>query len=62
MIVTDDTIMWFGEHKGKSMGNVPDSYLLSLYNSGKAFGDIKIYLDKNIDAIKSNVNNQNLDK
>jgi uncharacterized protein (DUF3820 family) len=26
-IFTDDTIMWFGEHRNKKLEDVPDSYL-----------------------------------
>jgi uncharacterized protein (DUF3820 family) len=51
----DDSLMEFGEHKGKKLAEVPDSYLLGLYESGKCFGPIKVYIGENIDAIRANV-------
>ena len=57
----DDSIMPFGEHKGKKFKDVPDSYLLYLYESSKEvggrklFGELKEYINDNLDAIKSNV-------
>lgn len=60
----DDSIMPFGEHKGKKFKDVPDSYLLYLHNqsiegSRKLFGELKEYIKENIDAIKSNVKYDN---
>lgn len=53
--VTDDTPLWFGPYRGTKMANVPDEYLLNLYNSGKCFGNLKTYIEENLDVIKSNV-------
>lgn len=33
---TDNTIMKFGAHKGKKLGNVPDKYLLWWYTENKS--------------------------
>lgn len=52
---TDDTIISFGLHKGKKLSDVPDSYLLFLYESGKAFGDLKAYIIDNLEAIRANI-------
>lgn len=49
---TDNTIMSFGTHKGKALKNVPDSYLLWLYESGKAYGKLAMYIMDNLDIIK----------
>lgn len=55
---TDDTILDFGMHKGKKLINVPDSYLLFLYNEGRAFGKLKAYIQDNLDSIKENCKKQ----
>ena len=48
----DNTIMPFGKHKGEKMANVPDAYLLWLYENGKCVGEIKEYIENNLDVIK----------
>jgi uncharacterized protein (DUF3820 family) len=53
--LTDESFMEFGIHKGKKLAEVPDRYLLGLYNSGKCFGPIKTYIGENLDAIKANI-------
>ena len=45
--------------EGKTMAEVPDEYLLWLHNAGKAWGPVKFYILKNIDAIQANVNRKN---
>jgi len=50
--ITDDTIMWFGKYKGTKLANVPDEYLLYLYNSNKAYGKLKEYIENNLDNLK----------
>jgi len=54
-IYTDDTIIDFGIHKGKPLSEVPDQYLLELYQTGKAFGDLKAYIIDNLEAIRANI-------
>lgn len=54
MKITDDSIMPWGAHKGKQMSEVPDSYLLWLYENNKVSGVIREYIKDNLDAIKSN--------
>lgn len=57
----EESIMPFGEYKGRKFKDVPDSYLLFLYEKSreeggrKLFGELKEYINDNIDAIKSNV-------
>ena len=53
--LTDNSIMWFGIHKGKTLANVPSLYLWNLYDSGKAFGNLKDYIVDNLDSIKSDL-------
>lgn len=48
---TDESIMPFGKHKGKTLANVPDSHLLWLYDNGR-MGRLKTYIESNLTAIK----------
>jgi uncharacterized protein (DUF3820 family) len=48
-------IIDFGMHKGKHIENVPDEYLLWLYNGDVRDVKLKEYLDANIEAIKFRV-------
>ena len=49
--MTDTDLMPFGKYKGTAMTNVPPKYLLWLYENGVK-GDIKEYIEDNMDAIK----------
>ena len=55
-MLKDDSIMPWGIHKGKKMANVPDDYLLYLWENGKCSGEVKLYIKKNLEVIKSNIN------
>ena len=62
MILTDESPMPFGKHKGTAMANVPADYLLWMWNkqgSTKPFGEaaqaVKIYTSQNLDALKLEV-------
>ena len=47
MKVTDDTIMPFGKYQGRSLGEVPASYLLWFASQGGGgFRDIKEYIEE----------------
>lgn len=50
----DYSIMPFGKYKGAQLINVPDQYLLWLYENGKCFGELKDYIIANLDSIKHN--------
>lgn len=61
--LSDDSIMPFGMYKGKPMAEVPDSYLLGLFEKLKAdngiypdsMGDrVRQYVKENLDAIEKN--------
>lgn len=43
--------MPFGKHKGKSMEDVPASYLLWLRDNGVS-GDVKDYIEENLSALQ----------
>ena len=56
---TDDTPIFFGMHKGKKLANVPNEYLLYLWetsDNGKKLFDQKLatYIKENLEAIKMN--------
>lgn len=66
MPLTDESIMLFGKHKGKQLEDVPDEYLLWLWNESKQdYKDGKIgykpkaelmgYIEDNLQAIKNNL-------
>ena len=48
----DNSIMFFGVHKGKKLANVPAQYLLWLHKENKCFGELKKYIENNIDGLK----------
>ena len=54
--LTDDSTMPWGIHAGKKMEDVPDSYLLWLYEVKKVGGQVGAYIIENLDAIRQNVN------
>lgn len=52
--MTDNDLMPFGKHKGVKMANVPDSYLIYIYENdmiGK-FERVKKYIEENWDILK----------
>ena len=52
--MNDQSIISFGKYKGLTLEEVPDSYLLWLYENGKCFGQLKDYIAENLDSIKHN--------
>lgn len=53
--LTDESLMPWGKYKGDKMENVPASYLLWCYESGKCSKDVKDYIKDNIDVLNSEV-------
>lgn len=45
---TDETRMTFGKYKGEKMANVPDDYLIYLYNKDWVSGGLKEYIEENL--------------
>lgn len=61
-VFTDESIMPFGIHKDKKkLKDVPDQYLLWLYNNDR-MGKLKPYITENIQAIRKNVLEQKFKK
>lgn len=51
----DNSLMKFGMHQGKRLADVPDAYLLWLYENDKAHGALRTYIADNLDSIKVNI-------
>ena len=49
--MNDDSIITFGMYKGNKLANVPNDYLLYIYNKGWAKDDLKKYIKANLDSI-----------
>lgn len=50
--MTDDSLMPFGKHKGKPLRDVPDGYLLQLYDAKKLSGQLKEYVENRIPVLR----------
>lgn len=56
--MTDDSLMPYGEHKGKKLANVPANYLLYLLNNNRCTPELKEYIDDNYDVLWSELTEQ----
>jgi uncharacterized protein (DUF3820 family) len=54
-ILTDQSIMSFGKHKGKKLIEIPDEYFVWLYDNGLQAGDLKMYIEDSVPAIKNSI-------
>ena len=50
-MLTDNSPMPFGLHKGEKMANVPADYLLWLYHSNKCNAEVRAYIVENMDVL-----------
>lgn len=55
----DNSLMPFGKHKGEKMANVPSEYLIWCYDQEWCRGDVKSYIQQNLDALKQEIQYQN---
>lgn len=53
--MTDTSLMPFGKFKNAKMANVPADYLLWLHKEGKCFGELKRYIEENLDVLKEEI-------
>ena len=53
ILFTDESVIPFGKFKGTRLIDVPDSYLLWLYENDK-MGRLRAYIEDNIQAIQNN--------
>lgn len=51
-MLTDESIMPWGIHKGSRMANVPAQYLIWLYENDKCRGEVKTYIVDNLDFLR----------
>lgn len=58
--MTDESVMAFGVHKGQKLANVPAGYLVWLFDNGKAWGELKTYIEANMDVLRVQVNNDKM--
>lgn len=49
----DTDLMPWGVHKGKKMANVPAGYLIWLLENKKCSGEVKKYIEDNLEVLKS---------
>jgi uncharacterized protein (DUF3820 family) len=59
MKLNDETVMWFGIHKGKTLENVPADYLLALYYKNLCGENLKEYIRENMDVLNHEIKNKN---
>ena len=48
----DSSIMPFGKYKGIKLANVPPEYLIWLYENANVYGELKKYIEDNMDVLK----------
>ena len=51
-MLTDNSLMPFGKHKGTKMANVPASYLIWIYENNKCSIEVIKYVRENLDVLK----------
>lgn len=54
-ILTDQSKMPFGKHKGKTLAEIPDHYFVWLYDDGVQ-GDLRVYIEESVPAIANSIN------
>lgn len=58
MKLTDETIMWFGPHKGNPLEDVPAHYLIWLYDNNKCEKELREYIKENMDVLQHEIKNK----
>jgi uncharacterized protein (DUF3820 family) len=51
-MITDETIVPFGKHKGKKAGEVPNGYWLYMYDRNKLTGEWKKYAEQQVPILR----------
>ena len=60
-ILTDQSKMPFGMHKGKTLAEIPDSYFVYLYDDGIQ-GDLRVYIEESVPAVANSINKKPKDR
>lgn len=50
--MNDYTLMPFGPYVGEKLANVPPDHLISLYDDNIVYGDLKAYIEDNMDVLR----------
>jgi uncharacterized protein (DUF3820 family) len=53
--MNDSSLMPFGKFKGVKMIDVPAEHLLYIYENYKLYGEVKAYIEENLDVIKEQI-------
>jgi uncharacterized protein (DUF3820 family) len=53
--VTDETIMFYGKHKGRKLKDVPPEYFVWLYENTKVSGSLRTYIQSNLNSYKQKI-------
>ena len=51
-VLTDNSIMLYGQHKGKKLIDVPASYFIYIYNNHKLQDDLIEYIEDNMEVFQ----------
>ena len=51
-MITDESLMPFGKHKGVPMVEVPAGYLIYLYDNNYCKGEVQAYILENLNVLR----------
>ena len=58
----DDSLMPYGQHKGKQMADVPAKDLIWLYENDRCSSSVRDYIKRNIEVLKGQIAYENKKK
>jgi len=61
-MITDNSTMPFGKHKGEKMANVPPEYLIWIFENNKCSAEVAKYIAENLEVLKAEINYKNKSK
>ncbi len=59
-ILNDSSKMPFGKYTGIRLANVPADYLIWIYENKKCTAEVEAYIKDNLDALKKEVEEKNI--
>ncbi len=54
-MLTDESLMPWGVHKGKKLANVPAEYFMYFYENNKLSGELLAYVKDNLDVLQQEI-------
>lgn len=60
--VNDQTVMWYGAHKGTRVGKLPADYLIWLFDNNKCPPNLRAYIKANMDVLQIQVRRKKEDR